>query len=190
MKIISHLQITEGGGDLVGFSTISDGQILKRVGNDIVGYTIPTGYLIQSTVKKETGLSALSAQIPFTDNTPQSTDGTQIISDTITPSTTASKVKIRCTIPVSTDYETPICAALFKNSESDAIAVAAQDINSHLGFNTIVLEHYDSPQSTSALTYSIRIGSDEACTITINGVNGGRLFGGKMGVTLTLEELK
>ena len=139
MKIISHLQITEGGGDLVGFSTISDGQILKRVGNDIVGYTIPTGYLIQSTVK---------------------------------------------------DYETPICAALFKNSESDAIAVAAQDINSHLGFNTIVLEHYDSPQSTSALTYSIRIGSDEACTITINGVNGGRLFGGKMGVTLTLEELK
>jgi hypothetical protein len=190
MKIISELKITESGGDLIRFHTISDGQLLKRVGDDIVGYTIPSGHVIQSTTKKETSLSTLSAQISFTDSVPQITDGTQIISDTITPSSSASKIKIRCVIPVSTDYETPVCAALFKNSESDALAVAAQDIPSHNSFNSIVLEHYDSPQSTSVTTYIVRIGSDEACTITINGINGARLFGGKMGVTLTLEELK
>ena len=179
----------ETGGDLVKIGSISNGQIIKRINNDLVGQTVLPGSLVQSRFKKETTLSMLSAQIPFTDSIPQITDGSQVISDLITPSLSTSKIRIKCSVPIASDYENTIAIALFKDSDSDAIAAVAQDIFISNNPHNIILEHEDSPNTGSQTTYSLRIGSEEECTITINGVNGMRRFGGTMGVTMTLEEI-
>ena len=189
MKIIGKLEIMETGGDLVKIGSISNGQILKRINNDLVGQTVLPGSLVQSRFKKETTLSTLSSQIPFTDSVPQITDGSEIISDSITPSLSTNKIRIKCSVPIASDYENTIAIALFKDSDSNAIAAVAQDIFISNNPHNIILEHEDSPNTESQTTYSLRIGSEEECTMTINGVNGVRRFGGAMGVTMTLEEI-
>lgn len=189
MKIIGKLEIMETGGDLLKVGSISNGQIIKRIGNDLVGNTILPGSLVQSRFKKETTLNTLSAQIPFTDSIPQITNGSEVISDSITPSLSTNKIRIKCSIPISSDYENTIAVALFRDSNANAIAANAQDIFISNTPHNIVLEHEDSPSTTSQLTYSIRIGSEEECIMTINGVDGMRRFGGTMGVTMTLEEV-
>jgi hypothetical protein len=42
---------------------------------------------------------------------------------------------------------------------------------------------------TSELTFSFRVGPD-AGTIYVNGTNEGRLFGGALGASLVVEEIK
>jgi len=127
---------------------------------------------------------------------PQSSEGTQILSVTITPKTTTNRLRARfqCWGALNATSSTSLaCAALFRNSETSAAATAATLFSGSNSTNTgdpIFLEYEWVPGSTSAQTISIRVGAASS-GIYINGNNSfGAVYGaGTSKATLIVEEI-
>jgi hypothetical protein len=136
-----------------------------------------------------TTATTLSTAIPIDDTIPQNTEGTQILSASITPKTTTNRIRARFQgfLVGSAGAGGTAAAALFVNSGANALATSAA---AHDGGNlrAIILEHEFVPGSTSAQTLAIRVGGN--ATILMNSTNGSsRAFGGVAAATLVLEEI-
>ena len=68
--------------------------------------------------------------------------------------------------------------ALFKNSDADAIAVAEIYENTATAINMVPLMHEMQAGTTSPITFTVRIGSQNAGTTTFNGQSSSRRYGG------------
>ncbi|MEY5100360.1 MAG: hypothetical protein RJA36_3079 [Pseudomonadota bacterium] len=136
--------------------------------------------------------ATLTAQIPLDDTIPQSSEGTQILSASITPKSTANRIRarvvVRGLIQDSANRQGAVC--LFRNAGADAIA--ATNANFYAAgaqiAQTAVLEFEDSPASVSSQTYTVRVGGAGG-TLYINGNSSSRIYGGVMRSTLVLEEI-
>lgn len=133
----------------------------------------------------------LTTSIPYDDTIPQVTEGTQILSATITPKTTTNRVRARIIIAgaQSATANTYMGVALFRNGASDAIAAKAVHLvaNSQ-GSHEAVLEFEHVPASTSLQTYTVRVGLNVG-TLRLNGTASGRIYGGVQVCTMILEEI-
>jgi hypothetical protein len=151
---------------------------------------LPPGAVVQSAYAEYTANADLSAAIPLDDTIPQITEGTQILSAAITPSSTTSKIRARfqCQFIDNTAARNAM-AALFLNSRTDALRTAFSSSGGAGFAQVITLEHEHIPGATTAQTYSIRVGP-QGGTIRLNGTGTARLFGGSSAATLVLEEIK
>jgi hypothetical protein len=108
----------------------------------------------------------------------------------ITPS--ASTSRIRLTFSAFGAAETSarnFSAALFKDGAANAIhAVTAYTTTGDdpvpIGFT-----FENAPASTSAITYSVRVGAEASTAMRLNGTQSARLFGGVAAATLVAEEV-
>jgi hypothetical protein len=150
------------------------------------------GVIVDRAYAEYTTSAALTVQLPYDDTIPQNTEGTQVLSASITPKTTTNRVRARAVLfggPASTDGQ--IVAALFRNSGANAIAATtARTLAVPASTTAIVLEFEDVPGSTSSQTYNIRVGHGASGNNAwLNGDNAGRKFGGAARCTLILEEI-
>jgi hypothetical protein len=127
--------------------------------------------------------------IPVDDTIPQNTEGTQILTATITPVYSTSKIMAVATIPqVGGPATNNIIGAMFLNSGANAVNVAMAFTNAvFVGLSP--LTHVWAPGGTSAQTINVRIGLGTAGTWFINGSGAGRFFGGASTARLTLLEI-
>lgn len=150
---------------------------------------MPAGTVVDRAYASYTTNTTLTTVLPGDDTIPQNTEGTQILSASITPKTTTNR--IRATFQAwggssSTSYN--LCAALFINSTANAVQAA-------MGGNTGVVTplgfcYEYVPGTTSAQTLNVRCGPSASGTAFINGIAGAsRYFGGVSGATLVLEEI-
>lgn len=165
--------------------------LLKRITKANASSSIlPVGTVTQTVYAEYTTHASLSAAIPLDDTIPQNTEGTQILTASITPRSSSNKIlaRFQCMGGRSTD-NVIISSALFNNSTADAISATA--ILSGGSITQFGLEFLHSPASTSAQTYAIRVGTSGG-PIAINGSTNplARLFGGASRATLTLHEIK
>lgn len=128
--------------------------------------------------------ASTTAQIP-TDNTePLISEGTEILSASITPLASTNRILCIVNIPVLTSSTGDIVVALFRGSTCIGSCVSP-------GFYvpaSIVI--YDNPATTSPTTYSVRVGRAGASgTVYINGSTSAQLFNGVPKATLTLQEV-
>lgn len=152
-----------------------------------VGY----GTVLQ-TVNYSTGEMATgTTTIPYDDTIPQNNEGTEFMTLAITPKSATNKLKITVSAWVAVSATTTdIIAALFKDSDADALAAV-----SHLSASTnmrtpITFVHYMTAGSTAQMTFKVRIGGSSASTITFNGSGGARKFGGVAASSITIEEIQ
>lgn len=159
-----------------------------------IGTAIPAvlpGTVVQSVFMADATHQTVTAQIPSDDTVPQITEGTQLISASITP--TSASNKIRCTFKaglVNSVKGTNIVAALFKDAGPNAIAArtnSSPDANYHM---PVSCEAEFVAGTTSPILVSVRIGPSATATVAINGSTTGRQLGGASKVTLVLEEIK
>jgi hypothetical protein len=136
----------------------------------------------------------LTPSIPSDDTIPQNTEGTEILTATITPQSASSKVKVSFTCffgaAGGTSASAEAAAALFKDSGANAIHASYNFHSAGAGLNivqTLSLVYIDSPATTSAVTYKIRVGA--GATIRLNGTTTGRVFGGAAAANLVVEEI-
>lgn len=131
----------------------------------------------------------ISTAIPLDDTIPQNTEGTQIISVALTPKSTTNRVRLRFQGQVySAGGAVNVIAAVFSSASANALRATVVSTGG-AGFSAeVVLEHEYVPASTSAQTYTVRIGSQAAATIRMNG-GAARLFGGVSAATLIVEEI-
>lgn len=137
--------------------------------------------------------SDITTVIPFDDTTPLITEGTEILTATITPKHASSIMKISVVIPIvsGTAAASQICASLHKSTQSAAIAAAAVQNHSStnpIGFPPITVS--DTPGSVSPITYSVRFGQSASGTVRANGTTTGRVFGGSSLCQLRIIEVR
>jgi hypothetical protein len=137
-----------------------------------------------------TAYADLTAAIFVDDTIPHNTDGTQILSATITPTSVTSKIRVRGS-GWGHIYTDVVYAAYAVFSSQSANAIQAGLFS---GSNSVAIEQgfafevLHSPATTSAVTYSVRVGPGDVAIIRLNG-DATRLFGGTSSAHLVVEEL-
>jgi hypothetical protein len=151
----------------------------------------PSGAVVDSVHAAYTTNASLSTTIPFDDTVPQNTEGTQILSVTITPKSASNILRLRFRgTGAAAITNTPVICALFRDSTASALcADYALTIIGTVQAGNMTLTHEVAAGSTSATTFKIRVGASLGA-MAMNGVSGGRKFGGVMAATLTVEEVR
>lgn len=160
------------------------GKFLKSDGTFAVP---PAGAILQVLQNTNTANTDLSTTIPLDDTTPTSSEGTEVLSQAITPADNTNKVL--CIVHVwgaTASANVPMIAALFRGTT--CIQVASVTFNSANFPDCIAFTFLDSPASASAQTYSVRVGASSG-NARLNGSAAGRQFGGATSSTLTLMEI-
>lgn len=148
----------------------------------------PVGSVLNTVQSVVSTTETITGNIPSDNTIPQQTEGTEIMTATITPQSASNKILVRAVVYISSNAGSWNTAAVFAGSGNDAIA-------SWLGLyggydNQVVIEYLHSPATSSAITYKLRVGSDSG-TSYINAYGGGSArYGGVARTTLTLQEIK
>lgn len=124
-----------------------------------------------------------------TASTPASTQGAAWISASITPKSASNAILVRFTGQITTNGFSAV-VAIFRGST--CVAAQAFTPGGSLYLGNVCVEAYDQPNTTSEITYQVRIGNDNGPnnTTIINGDSSSALFGGACNSVLTLTEIK
>lgn len=143
--------------------------------------------ILQAATASYSGYALLSAAIPADDTIPTATEGTELLSVSITPSSASSRMVIRVTGLCATSAIATISTSVLVDGETSAFGAAAlyADAASVPRLMTLTTEHL--PGSTTPLTYKVRAGAS-AGSLRPNGVSSGRIFGGTAKWMMTVEE--
>jgi hypothetical protein len=154
--------------DGIGYAQLAPGTIINRAYAELL--TAPT----------------FSTTIPDDDTIPQNTEGTQVMTCSITPKLSTSKLRVQVSIQYScSDTGATQVVAMFRDSTANAIC--GRTLVNAIGLATMLIEVNSS--STSATTFAVRLGTNSG-TLTINGTGGTRRLGGVARATMVIEEIK
>ncbi len=172
----------------------TSGHFLRRSGTElgfgaIVADDLPAGTVLNAKFYESSTEFSITQIIPIDNTIPQNGEGQQIISGTITPTKTTSKIIGFVSLNGQTDTNgTPTVVAAFRDFVANAISstwIANIYYSSLVSFNFI-----DTPATTSSVTYTIRCGPGSADTLFVNKSNQyGSVLGGSNKITLTLLEI-
>ncbi len=126
--------------------------------------------------------------IPFDNSTPTNTEGIQLWSRAITPSSTSSKVLIQFTATIdATQNNRVVIMALFRGSTCIATVVSIASTSKPQDMALIFM---DSPASIAAQTYSLRVGIDNSSgAFYVNSLNAAHTFGNTLLSNYRIEEI-
>lgn len=150
-----------------------------------------SNYLIVDRAYAEyTANASLTTIIPLDDTIPQNTEGTQILSVSITPKNITNRLRISFQ-GNATSTATPIAVicALFSSASANAIAASIISVPTLDYSETLTMVYEYVPATTSALTFTVRVGPSSAASVRLNGNTVGRFFGGASRATLVVDEI-
>lgn len=151
---------------------------------------LPNGCVVDTVIGTYATNADLSTTIPADDTIPQNTEGTQIISVSITPKTTTNKLRVRFAASgASVGSAQAMIAALFKDSVANALVAGLTWPTSAAFQERLGFEYEFVPGATSALTLAVRVGAGSG-TMRLNGTGAGRYLGGAQQAVLTVDEIK
>lgn len=189
--------VREDGSALTSgdIDTTIENEVLYDLGNDrfvlVRGagtQTTDTGGLIQ-TVRTQTGVAATgTTQMPNDDTTPQSSEGDEYMTVTITPTNSANKLLVRSQFNGARSTSSQVTAAIFKNSDTDALAASGVNITISDEPLSVYVEHELTAGTTSPITFKIRAGGDNSGTTYFNSRSTGTKWGGVSASFLSVEE--
>lgn len=197
INITGLTTVTAVGADYAYISDSSDsGNPKKALVSDFSLYTpTPANALAGSVIQVvNTSFSAVATgttALPFDDSIPQSGEGTEFMTRAITPNSATNKLKITVVAQLASSAGSQLSMALFQDATAGALKAIPQEIGNANQPYILTFIHYMDAGTTSATTFKIRAGNDSgAGTVTFNGVSAARIFGGVMGSSMTIEEIK
>lgn len=173
----SNLSIAGGVLSGPGTATTSTAGVVQLRNGEV----IQTAYTNTSTTFDTTATS-----IPADSTIPQNTEGTEILTLSITPTNSASKLRIRAVIQHSQSGGGGSVYALFRDSTANAISATVVNANTTGSHSfTVVIDFEDTAGSTSATTYRIRGGGGY-----VNRTVSGATLGGVFRTSLEISEIR
>jgi hypothetical protein len=183
----TDLSATVAQDDYVLVGDTSASNALKKA---TVASLHPSGALIQCVATSDTAATAISATIPLDDTIPQSGEGTQLMTQAITPGNSSNILEIEVIVPFAgTTGGAAAVVALFQDATASALAATVADTGSAGYSSGLHLIHRMTAGTTSATTFKVRVGATSG-TLTINGASSARLLGGVSAARLIIRELK
>lgn len=167
--LITGAQLTMNTARLLGRFTANVGVVEELqigVGLSLSGGVLSAAGLIKQIVSTTIAAATGTTIIPDDNTEPLSTEGTQVASLTITPSSASNKVRVRgnfsAVISISALSDAGqggLIAAVFRGSTlvGTARTLVKYGTGDDWGAN-VAFEFEDSPASASALTYTVRVG--------------------------------
>jgi hypothetical protein len=148
------------------------------------------GMVVQMVSTVNNTYSNTTTAIPQDNSIPQSNEGAEVLSRTITPKATTNILLIQVSLCVGGVNGGDISAAIFKDAGANAICAAKTNaVNTedmvHLTFNHIVVAG-----AIDEATYKVRFGPGASDTAYLNGNNASRIFGGVAISSITITEIK
>jgi len=170
----------------------SAGQFLKNTGTagtlEFGDVTDPKYVQFKST-STNTRTSSTS-NIPFDDTTPQNTEGFEVLTLAITPTSSTNKLLIEAFIPMCDSNNLgALCLALFQDSGADAIATASNLNEAQNFYVQLGLVHIMDAGTTSETTFKIRAGSHQG-TFFLNRRTSNLVYNSTMNTTLRITEIE
>jgi hypothetical protein len=130
---------------------------------------------------------AITAAIPVDNTIPQQTEGTEILTATITPQKLFNTLEIKVFLNYTNINSELATCAIFQDSGADALAATcfARQYN-----NSWYMSFYPVVSSTATTTYKVRVGLNTSTSgLNINADNSGnRFFGGVSNTSLVIFE--
>lgn len=182
--VAEFVRISGGNWQCLGYHPASGKQIAAIARADL-----PAGAVIQVAAASYASNSDLSVTIPNDDSIPQNTEGSEILTVSITPTSAASTIEIEFRGMGAASGSANLIAALFRDSGANALAASAGVAGSVTLPGPVGLTYQESAGSTSARTYKIRVGASTG-TCRLNGTTSARLYGGASAATLTVREIR
>lgn len=189
--------VLPGGANIT--TAAGDTAVVVPIGNPASGWqvlafqraTTPVvGAVIDRAYAEYTTNANITALIPNDDTLPQNTEGTQILSVSLTPKSTTNRIRLRFQGMFSSNTAPgTVAAAVFSSASASALRSTLATSPQVDYPQQIVLEHEYVPGTTAALTFTVRVGPISGVTIRMNGTSSARLFGGSLGATLVVEEI-
>lgn len=142
-------------------------------------------------VSTQTGALVTGTTIlPSNDDTiPQNTEGVEVMTLAITPTSATNTLRIDVTVMASHSSATiDLASALFQDSTASAIAAAVVGVSPAGYTTTTTFSHVMVAGTTSSTTFKIRTGANQSGTLSFNGVAGGRRLGGVMASSIRITE--
>jgi hypothetical protein len=155
-----------------------------------------SGHSVQGVWTKSNALNTVNSAtytIPLDDTTPLSSEGKLILTRTITPSSTASKLKWTVSIPVlggsaAAANEAGICT-VFMDGVCVGVSAIWQPDSNEDQMNPIFFMDEEAPATLSEVTFTVRFGATGGI-MYLNGTNAGtRVFGGSARFLINVEEI-
>lgn len=166
------------------FTVNAKGQ-LTAAGNSAIAFPIEAAY---SSVYRTN--ASITSTIPLDDTIPQSGEGTQILSLSITPKSATNKLLVTVsgfgTLSSAGNFICSVCTS----TGSDALFATAINVPSADALVNFRLQDEFVPGSTSTFTLSVRVGPATANTLRLNGSSSARFLGGTGGVSIHVYEVR
>jgi hypothetical protein len=181
---------------LVGRAT-TDTLTNKTLGS---GTVMPAGSVVQVAYAELLTSGTTSVAIPADDTIPQNTEGTEILTLTMTPNFASSYllVQVIANLSENTDVAGPqgAIAAIFRDSGADAIAADFALGDALAGTaNTFNVANFSfcfrvAATAATSTTFKLRVGGETAVAMRWNGFGSSRRLGGSWRTSMTVTEIK
>jgi hypothetical protein len=160
------------------------------LGTKLATTNLATGAVVQ-VVNVVTGASATgTTALPTDDTIPQKTEGIEVMTLAITPTSASNKLFIQVTalgsVAAANKY---VVMALFQDDTANALSATFSFESVSTGSVVTPLNHFMTSGTTSETTFKVRMGSNDTSTFTFNGDSGNRLFGGVANSSITITEI-
>ncbi len=152
---------------------------------------LPAGSVLQTVGAEYTSTSNIIGQIPADGTTPLVGEGAQILSASITPSSATNKILVRFSAFGGRGSDALVVVSTMWCGSTLINVCGAYQTSAATAVVPLNMQVLHSPASTSAQTYTIRVGGSSA-DIALNGNTTTALFGtgAQPKATLTLQEIK
>ena len=151
---------------------------------------LPAGCILQVVTSQYSTFTSSTAAIPLDNTPPQNTEGTEVLTATITPTSTTSKLVITAQTTMGVSIANWAIISLFQDSGVNAIAANTMYITTNTASAILPLTYSMTAGTTNATTFRLRYGPGTGATTTayING-SSSALFNGTLYTTLTITEV-
>ena len=151
------------------------------------------GRVVQRVYDEERVYSSNSGYTNYanSDAKPTTSQGVEIMSASITPTSASNRIRVRAVIPFGPNAALSMIGNIHRDS-NDALATTWQYVTGGGYFGTLAIECEEASPGTSAVTYSVRVGARGAATtfeIGADGAVGARRHGGALCASLIVEEI-
>jgi hypothetical protein len=182
---VTAAKLTIGGtdGDVIvddaaGESvTITKWKSVRSTAQDVADLgASDSGALIQQVYSHTLDATSGTTVLPVDGTVPQNTEGTQVLSVTITPTSASNKLHVEVALAAQANSSSKaIAMALFQDSTASALAATQVFQSTANGNVNLILIYEKTAGTTSATTVKIRVGPNASATVTLDSGFGGSI---------------
>jgi len=170
-------------------ASMNDG---NGIGTGVIGNRqVAAGVVVQVVGTVYNGMSSGSGVIPQDDTIPQISEGTEVMTQTITPKASTNQLVIHSEIYMGSSGNFAKLGAIFQDANANALAAKYIYQGNWTDPTTMTLVHIMTAGTTSPTTFRVRVGSSGGpSTFTFNGALGNRTMGTASKSSIMITEVK